>query len=257
MSRVARCLTALLLPLAALAQEPPPEPTLLGAGARSRPAYDGSAAQLVEAVPVLRYSGPLLFARSTRGPLEAGVHYEFLPGLQVGLQLAYEPGRRTSDAALLSEHHLPDIGAGGSYGGHLEWNGMFGPSPINLILRVRKHLKVDQGLQTDLRLTAGVFQAGRFAAGLVGQATWANASSTNSIYGISAQEAAFSGLSAFAPGGGLLATSFGVIWSCDLASPWLLVGNLEGRHLQGDAARSPLTQRRSNYSTTVGLAYHF
>jgi MipA family protein len=250
-------LVPLLLPLAALAQDPTTEPTLLGAGVRSRPAYDGSDAQHLEAVPVLRYYGPVLFARSTRGPLEGGAHFEFLPGLNAGVQLAYEPGRKAGESDLLNDHNLPDADAGVSYGGHLEWNGKLGPSPINLILRARKHTKAERGAQADIRLTAGVFQSGGFSAGIVGQATWANAKSTGSLYGITAQQAATTGLPAFEAGGGLLAGSLGLIWSFDLASQWVLVGNLEGRRLQGDAARSPLTERRSNYYATVGLAYRF
>jgi outer membrane protein len=257
MSFTARCLTVLLLPLTACAQDAVTESTLLGAGLRSRPAFDGSDSQHLEAVPVLRYDGPILFARSTRGPLEGGVHIEFLPGLKAGVQLAYEPGRKTSESDFLKAHNLPTINAGGSYGGHLEWNGKLGPSPINLILRARKHLKAEQGIQADIRLTAGVFQAGGFSAGIVGQVTWADAKSTGSRYGISAQQAAISGLQAFETGGGLLSTSLGVIWSFDLASHWLLVGNLEGRRLQGDAERSPLTERPSNYYASLGMAYRY
>jgi outer membrane scaffolding protein for murein synthesis (MipA/OmpV family) len=111
--------------------------------------------------------------------------------------------------------------------------------------------------QADLRLTAGVFQAGGFSAGLFGQATWANAQSTGSRYGISAQQAVISGLPAFETGSGLLSSSLGVIWSFDLADHWLLVGNLESRRLHGEAVQSPLTQRRSNYYATVGAAYRF
>lgn len=113
-------LPLLLLPLAAFAQDPATEPTLLGAGVRSRPAYDGSDAQHLEAVPVLRYYGPLLFARSTRGPLEGGAHFEFLPGLNAGVQLAYEPGRKAGESDLLDDHNLRDIDAGVAYGGHLQ-----------------------------------------------------------------------------------------------------------------------------------------
>ena len=164
MSSPLKCLIALLLPIAACAQDPAAEPTLLGAGARSRPAYDGSASQRVEAVPILRYWSPLLFLRSTRGPLEGGFHYEFLPGLNAGVQLAYEQGRKTSESTLLTDHNLPNIGKGGSYGAHLEWNTMLGPAPINVIVRTRQHLKTEQGLQTDLRLTAGVFQKWGFSA---------------------------------------------------------------------------------------------
>ena len=250
-------LLLLLLPHAAFAQDPTTEPSLLGAGARLRPAYDGSDSQRLEAVPVLRYYGPVLFVRSTRGQLEGGAHFEFLPGLNAGVQLAYEPGRKASESDLLNDHNIPDIDAGASYGGHLEWNGKLGPSPINLILRARKHTNAERGIQADIRLTVGVFQLGHFSAGIVGQATWADAKSTGSMYGITAQQAASSGLPAFEPGGGLLADSLALIWSFDLASHWVLVGNLEGRHLQGDAARSPLTERRSNYYTTVGVAYRF
>ena len=150
---------------------------------------------------------------------------------------------------------LLDIDA--SYGAHLEWNGKLGPSPINVILRARKHSKSARGTQADLRLTAGIFQAGPFAAGLVGQATWADSKSTASFYGVSGSQAVASGISAYAPGSGWLASSIALIWSLDLAPHWVVVGNFEGRRLHGDAAHSPLSERRSNYYATVGLAYRF
>ena len=105
--------------------------------------------------------------------------------MNAGLRLAYEPGRKSGESDLLNDHHIPDIDAGGSYGAHLEWNGKLGPSPVNLILRARKHMRAERGAQADIRLTAGVFQSGRFAAGIFGQATWANAKSTGSFYGSS------------------------------------------------------------------------
>jgi outer membrane scaffolding protein for murein synthesis (MipA/OmpV family) len=250
-------LALLFLPLAALAQDPATEPTLLGAGARSRPAYDGSDSQRLEAVPILRYFGPVLFARSTRGPLEAGAHVEILPGLHAGVQVAYEPGRKASESGFLRDHRLPDIDWGVSYGAHLEWNGMLGPSPINILLRARKHSKAELGAQADLRLTAGVFQSGRFSAGVVGLATWADADSTRSMYSIPGPQAVTSGLPVFAAEGGLLSNSLSLIWSFDLARHWLLVGNLEGRWLRGDAVRSPLAERRSNNYATVGIAYRY
>jgi outer membrane scaffolding protein for murein synthesis (MipA/OmpV family) len=47
--------------------------TLIGAAVRSRPAYDGSASQRTDMIPVLRYYGPPWFARTSQGVLEAGV----------------------------------------------------------------------------------------------------------------------------------------------------------------------------------------
>jgi len=252
-----RCLIFLALPISALAQDPAAEPTLLGAGARSRPVYDGSASQRLEAVPVLRYWAPLVFVRSTRGPLEGGFHVEVMHGLDAGVQLAYEQGRTASESTFLSAHDLPNIGRDGSYGAHLEWNGKLGPAPVNAILRSRQNLKAGQGLQADLRLTAGVFQAWGFSAGVVSEATWADARSNRTMYGITAQQAAISGLAAYSPGSGLLSGSLGLVWSFDLAEHWLLLGQVEGRRMQGDAARSPLTEKRSNLYATVGAAYRF
>jgi hypothetical protein len=104
--------------------------TLLGPGLRSRPAYDGSASQHVELVPVIRYLGEPWFARSTQGVLEGGLRTELAPGLHAAAQLAYEAGRKTSESALLTRLGAPSIGAGASLGAQLEWDHFFGPMPI-------------------------------------------------------------------------------------------------------------------------------
>ncbi|MBW8904643.1 MAG: hypothetical protein JF611_03035 [Betaproteobacteria bacterium] len=57
------------LPALAAAQEKPgldkPEPTLLGAGLRSRPTFDGSAERTVDVIPMIRYFGKTWFARTS------------------------------------------------------------------------------------------------------------------------------------------------------------------------------------------------
>ena len=120
-------LLLLLLPSAARAQDPGTEPALLGAGGRSRPVYTGSASQYQEPVPVVRSYGPVLFVRDTRGPLEGGVHVEILPGVNAGLQLAYEEGRQTNESSFLIQHHLPNIGAGASLAPN--WSGTSTSAP--------------------------------------------------------------------------------------------------------------------------------
>jgi outer membrane scaffolding protein for murein synthesis (MipA/OmpV family) len=64
-------------------------------------------------------------------------------------------------------------------------------------------------------------------------------------------------LPAFAAGGGWLFGSFGLLWSVDLIRNWVVLGSMEARHLQGDAASSPLTERSTNYYVAAGLAYRF
>ena len=85
--KYAAFLIGMILPLMAPGQE-----TLLGAALRSRPAYDGSATQRADIVPVILYYGRPWFARTTQGVLEAGARTELAPGFHAGAQLAYEPG---------------------------------------------------------------------------------------------------------------------------------------------------------------------
>ena len=241
--------------------------SLLGPGLRSRPAYDGSPSQRQELVPVIRYFGQPWFARSTQGPVEAGVRVELVPGLHGGAQFSYEPGRQTSESEFLQRQNVSRVRRGASLGLHMEWDHQFGPMPITALIRLRKHTDAHLGAQADLRLSAGVFQGGRLSSGLFQggrlsagvftQATWADARSTGALYGIERQQSAITGLPAFEPGSGWLNASLGLIGSLDLDPQWVVVGSLEARRLRGDAARSPLAERSSSRYLTVGLAYHF
>jgi outer membrane scaffolding protein for murein synthesis (MipA/OmpV family) len=231
--------------------------SLLGPGLRWRPAYDGSESQKLEVVPVVRYFGHPWFVRTTQGVLEGGARMEFAPGLHAGAQLAYEPGRKPGDSDFLTSHNIAGINSGASVGLHLEWDHKFGPMPITLLGRMRQFTDSDRGAQADVRLSAGVFNSGRFSAGVFTQATWANAKSTGSFYGLTPQQSVGTGLPAYAAGSGLLYASVGLLWSVDLTKSWIVVGNMEARRLQGDASSSPLTERASNYYMTAGLAYHF
>ncbi|MBI3547141.1 MAG: MipA/OmpV family protein [Gammaproteobacteria bacterium] len=230
---------------------------LLGPGLRSRPAYPGSASQNIEIVPVIRYFGQPWFVRSTQGVLEGGVRMELVPSLHVGAQLAYESGRQADDSDFLKDHHLADIDRNASVGLHLEWDHFFGPMPITFLARTRQHIDSDIGAQADLRLSAGIYQHGRVAAGVFTQATWANAKSANAYYGITPQQSALSGLPTYNAGSGWIYASFGLLWSLDLSKDWVVVGSVESRQLHAAAERSPLAERASNTYTSLGVAYHF
>ena len=223
----------LALPLCAAAQD---DYTMLGAGVRTRPDYDGSASRSVDLIPVVRYYGKPLFARTTQGMLEGGARYEFSPALQAGVQLAYEAGR---DAVF----GLPEVDWGASVGFHVESDLKLGPAPLNLLLRARRHLDSDRGSQLDLRSTLGVYGQGRTQAGVFAQATWASAKSMQSFYGID--------------DGGLLFTSVGLLAAHGVARQWDLVGSVEVRRLSSDAMRSPVVERRTATYASIGAGYRF
>jgi len=233
--------TALILPLACAAQEA--DPILVGAGLRSRPAYDGSRSQRTDVIPVLRYYGRRWFARTTQGMLEAGWRDTLAPQFWAGVQIAYEAGRERDESAFLQARNEPDLDPGASLGLHLEWDRQFGRVPVGFLIRARQHLDADRGGQADLRITAGVFSRGGLQAGVFGQATWASENAVRSMYG--------------APNAGLLFLSAGVLGSFDVSRHWVLVGSLELRRLRDEAELSPLTERKSNHYATAGLAYRF
>jgi len=225
----------LLLPAAVLAAEEPPQDelgTLLGLGVRSRPDYDGASKQELEPIPVIRYYGRTLFARTTQGILEGGARFALARGLDAGVQLAYEGGNDRTD-----------VDPGASIGVHLEWDTRIGPAPINVLGRVRRHLDSDLGTQADLRAAVGVYGSARLKAWLFGQATWASDDWVRSYY--------------TAGDGGLLFTSAGIEGTYDLSSHWVALASFSVRRLHGDAASSPITEDKTNYYASAGVAYRF
>ena len=204
--------------------------TLLGAGLRSRPEYDGADSRKVDVIPVVRYYGKPWFARTTQGILEGGARAALAQGLEGGVQLAYEQGPRDEDP-------------GFSLGFHLEWDGKLGQAPVNLLGRLRHYLDSDRGMQFDLRGTVGVYQGGGATAGVFTQATFASAENTRAYYGVSES--------------GLLYTSIGALGSYDITKDWVAVGSVEARRLSSNVTASPFVQKRTGAYFSAGVAYKF
>jgi outer membrane scaffolding protein for murein synthesis (MipA/OmpV family) len=218
-------LFALLVPLSLQAQD-----ILLGAGARNRPVYDGSGEQTTDLIPVVRYYGRPWFARTTQGLLEGGARYALNPGLDGGVQFAYEQGPRDGDP-------------GASLGLHMELDTTIGPAPLNVLARTRTHLDSDRGSEADVRATIGLYGSRGLALGVFGQGTWANEKHTEAYYGVRHA--------------GLLFTSVGILGSYDLARRWVAVASAELRRLASEPSRSAFVQDRTNYYFSAGLAYRF
>ena len=219
------CMLMVLIPLGVQAEE-----ILLGAGARNRPVFDGSADQTTDLIPVLRYYGRPWFARTTQGVLEGGARFALKPGLDGGVQLAYEQGPRDGDP-------------GASLGLHMELDTKIGPAPLNLLARTRTQLDSDRGSQADLRATLGIYGGGGLQAGVFGQASWASEKHMQEYYGVS--------------DAGLLFTSLGLLGSYDLSRHWVAVASAELRRLGSAPARSAFVQDRTGHYVSAGLAYRF
>jgi len=230
---------------------------LLGPALRSQPAYDGSASQRWQLVPILRYFGDPWFLRSTQDVLELGARRQLAPGLHVGSQLAYEPGRKAEESGFLARHHVADVDRGASVGGHLEWDHRFGRLPLTLVARLRQHLDLERGVQIDLRASAGVLRWGALAAGVYAESTWASAKSVDRFYGITPAQAPVTALPAFVGTSGWLTAVYGLGARADVDRHWVPVAAFESRHLLSAVTRSPLVERAKNAYFTLGCAYRF
>jgi outer membrane protein len=255
-----RLLVALLLaPLGAQAQMIlPDEYTLLGAAVRTRPAYDGSSSQEIDLVPVIRYYGQPLFARTTQGILEGGLHWELGSGISGGFQLSYDEGRKSSESSYLVENNFTDnVDPGASLGAHIEWDGKLGPAPVGVLLRYRQSLESGRGAQVDMRFNVGVYASSGATLVVFTEATWGSADSNNTYYGVTPAQSAASGFPVYEPGSGLKHVSLGLIGGYDIARHWTLTASVQQRWLQGDVAKSPLVDSRQNTYANAGIAYRF
>lgn len=241
----------------AQAEDTPPITTLIGAGVWSRPAYNGADSNRLSLIPVIRYYGQPWFVRTTFGVLEGGFRYQALSGFTLGGQLAYEGGRDKTESEFLATHNLPTLNTSLSWGIHAELVKKLGPMPLAALLRYRQDMDNNRGAQTDLRLEAGIFSGGGLNAGIFAQSTWADKKSSNYYYGISVQQSANSGLSAFDAHSGEMFSVFGLFFSYDLNSECVVLGNFESRQVRGAVSNSPLVQQSSNPYLSLGLAYQF
>jgi MipA family protein len=235
----------LMAPISAVAQIVPDDYTLIGAAVRTRPVYDGSESQRTDVIPVLRYYGKPWFARTTQGVLEGGARWHITPGLDFGVQLAYEEGRSRSESSLLRSLNVADVHTGASVGAHLEWDTKIGRAPVSLLARYRQHTDEDRGSQLDLRFNVGLYQGGGFILAAYAQGTWASSKSVESFYALPNAD------------GGLMHTSIGLLGSYDVGRYWALVAGLQARRLQGDATDSPIVETRSSFYANAGIAYRF
>ncbi len=230
---------------------------LIGGGIEVQPAYDGSRNEVAYPVPLIRYFGQHWFIRDTQEILEGGLRQELLPGLFIGAQLAYEPGRLTYQSNLLQQHQIPGIAPSASVGGHIEWDTQWGPMPINLLLRDRQRMGPVSGTLIDARLTAGILDYHHLGLALYSQSTWANHTYNQDFYGVNTPLANQSGLSNYTPGSGLLFNSFGLMGGYSFNSHWALFSSVENRRMTSLVTQSPLVDAGSVRYINLSLIYQY
>lgn len=76
-------------------------------------------------------------------------------------------------------------------------------------------------------------------------------------FGVTQEQSAHSGYAEYDPGLGLRDLSLGLAAKVELGEHWVLVGGPGFTRVLGPAGRSPLVQRRSTWSASLGVGYRF
>lgn len=77
-------------------------------------------------------------------------------------------------------------------------------------------------------------------------------------FGVTKEEAERANTKAYyEPGAGVQDVRAGVRWNWALSPSWMLTSGVSVNHLVGDAKKSPLVERSTNYSVSTALAYRF
>jgi outer membrane scaffolding protein for murein synthesis (MipA/OmpV family) len=236
-------------------------PNFIGGGIGSTTEYAGGKDRIVGVVPGMRYvtsGGHLLEWYGTY----AQYNFGDLAGFQWGPALALRLGRRNVDDPVVSQVHSVDTTLeGGGFVGY-EYSHV-GDIPYRLrgeVTVVTNAGVVYSGARVSLNTSAWFPVHQRmFVGGGLG-ATWVSAGFNETYYGVTAEDAAKSGLPMYTPGGGLNQVTGWLAAIYQINPSWYAGAMIYYQRISGDAAASPIvTQRgtRNQLTYGVGIAYAF
>ncbi len=228
-----------------------------GMGAVSHAKYPGSSETETTAVPLLSANYGRFFIGGVPGAgiaLGAGVNLLQSGPWRAGVALGFNPGkaRKESDAARLAGMGNIDGSVMGSVFGSYE----------------EKYFAIKSNVVTDM---GGKDQGTRFSMDLEGRYsasdklmftagpgfTWADSKYTQTFFGITAAQSASSGLASYSASSGINNIRFSLGANYKLTPQWGLGARLSTESLRGDAANSPLTEKKSQNSLGVFASYRF
>lgn len=228
---------------------PRPDATRLSAGfaVLASPRYDGSDKRRWLAVPsVSAQIANGVFADPVNG---VGINYGTGRDLQWGLRATVETGRPDQQIA-----GLDGVSAGIN-------PGLFANLRVGERLALKAALRAamagGSGSALHLGGTWDLWREGPAAVGLGVSLRWADARYNQAYYGVTASQAARTGLRTHAPGAGVNAVQAGVSGRMALSPRWIGFAGLSWQQLVGDVADSPLVQERGSPRLAVGAAYRF
>lgn len=222
----------------------------LGAGLASVPRYPGASDDRVRPAPLVSI---VYDRRFFAGPFGVGVAAVRWNGFSAGPVLGFERGRDASDDPRLTG--LGDIPASATAGAFAAYR--FGPVAISVTAR-QAISHTGNGLSglVQLNFRHG-FPRARTYLTVGPDLEFGNADFERAWFGVSPAQSSLSGLPVYAPRGGIntIGLHAGLTFRASRHILWRMFGTV--RDLTGDAAQSPIVERRTQFLLGAGVAYRF
>jgi len=226
---------------------------IVGGGLAVIPRYPGSADHRVMPAPFVHFERGPFFISNDEGLPGLGLKARVAPDLDVGVQVGPSLGRPENRSPRLAG--LGDIDASARFGVFARWT----PGRWSASLSYNRSSDSDYGGALDLRGSYAVFAQGPHAVRLGASLDWGDSDYMQTWFGITPQQSANSraGLPAYRVSSGLSAGSAYASWRYRLNARWGVNALLGVQTLLGDAADSPVVERKTSAFGAFGITYAF
>jgi outer membrane protein len=224
----------------------------IGAGAVGMPSYPGAASMRVMPMPIVDVQYRHVFFLSTVSGL--GMNVIATRTLMAGFAVSPDLGRSASAADRL--RGWGDI----SPGADLKLFGMYSLGPVALVANVIHQLSAGNGTLVDGGLTSTLPISRRFTLSATATVSWADARYTRAYFGVDGNQsvdalAHGAALSRYSVGAGPRDAALALFAVIPIDDHWSVQSLVRAEVLLGDAAGSPLTEKRVQPTVGGFVAY--
>ena len=231
---------------------PPPEwRSVFGPGLSEQPTFMGSKRYETEPSAILdiRYKDEFFLSDGE------GIGWNVLtaPGFRAGVAVGYDIGRNTHDDPRIRD--LPNI----AFAPEPKIFAQYFLFPVVLTADLKKGIGGNNGIQGDVGayIPLPLKQDKTWLLFVGPSLTMADGRYMNSYFGVSDYSSRLSGLRQFTANGGFTNAGVGATSIYMIGQHWVVVSNLGWRRLLGDAARSPITETKSQIAADLNIGYRF
>jgi outer membrane scaffolding protein for murein synthesis (MipA/OmpV family) len=221
----------------------------VGLGGEFEPVYPGARADHLRPLPDIDLTyKKLLFLTATDG---LGIYAVNTDLIDFGPSIYFERGRSEGDSARLrGMGTIP-------WAPQARFNGEVNVGPINFSAFIGKDFSTQQGTIAGAEVSTALPLADRLFALPSVSANFGDGRYMQLWYGVSAAQAAATSLRAYRPGAGLESLAGELKIAYLLTKNWVAFTRLKIDYLAEAAAKSPITQRRSQPTVGAGVSYRF